>query len=63
MGTYNERPQVHPAITEQEPYITGNPKPTCCAADGDRGTSVGIDFEDRIRRYRKHRSVYTGWYC
>jgi hypothetical protein len=46
--TYNERPQVHPAITKQEPDITGNPKTTCCAADSNRGTSGGIDFEDGI---------------
>jgi hypothetical protein len=48
MGTHNERPQVHPAITKQEPDITGNPKTTCSAADGNCGTSVGIDFEDGI---------------
>jgi len=48
MGAYNERPQVHPTITEEEPDVTGNPKPTCSATDGNRGTSVGIDFEDGI---------------
>ena len=46
MGTYNERPQVHPAISEKEPDIAGNAKSTCGAANGDRGTSVGVDFED-----------------
>ena len=48
MVTHNECPQVHPAITEKEPDGTGNPKPTCGATDGNRGTSVGIDFEDGI---------------
>jgi len=62
MGAYNERPQVHPAITMQEPDVTSNPKTTCCA-DSNRGASVGIDFENGIQRYRKHRSVDTAWYC
>ena len=48
MGTHNERPQVHPTITEKEPDITGNPKPTCSAADGNCGTSVGVNSEDGI---------------
>jgi len=48
MGTHNECSQVYPAITKQEPDIRGNPKPTCGAADGNRGTSVGINFEDGI---------------
>jgi len=59
MGTHNKCPQVHPAITKQEPDIRGNPKPTCGAADGNRGTSVGIDFEYGIGRYRKHSSIDT----
>ena len=60
MGAYNKRPQVYPAIAKQEPDITSNPKTTWYAADSNRGTSVGIDFEDGIWRYRKHRSIYTG---
>jgi len=46
MGTHNERPQVHPAITEQEPDVTGNPETTGGAANGDCGTSIGVDLED-----------------
>jgi len=62
MGTHNELLQPNPAITEKEPEVTGNPQPTCDAADGNRGTSIGVDFEDGIWSYGKHRSVDTG-YC
>jgi hypothetical protein len=48
MGTHNERLQVHPTISEKEPDVTSNPKLTCGAADSNRSTSVGIDFEDGI---------------
>jgi hypothetical protein len=48
MGTHNERPQVHPAIAEQEPDVTCNPKPTGGAANSDCGASIGVDFEDGI---------------
>lgn len=62
-GTHNERPQVHPTITEQEPDVTGDPKSTCGAADGNRGISIGVDVEDGTRSYRKHRRVDTKCYC
>ena len=48
MRTHNERPQVHPAIAEQEPDVTDNPKTTGGAANGNCGASIGVDFEDGI---------------
>jgi len=57
--TYNECSQVHPAIAEQKPDVTCDSKATCSATDGHRGTRVGVDLEDGICSYRKHRCVYT----
>ena len=48
-GTHNESLQVNPIITEEEPYITGDSKTTCCAAGSNGGVSMGVDLEDRIR--------------
>ena len=39
-GAHNESVQLHPLIADQKPYITGDPKPTCSAAEGNSGVSV-----------------------
>ena len=55
---WDGRPMEHDKNINRlkEPDVTGNPKATGGAADGNRGTSVG---EDGICSYRKHRCVYT----
>jgi len=62
-GTHNEGLQVHPIIADQEPHVTDDPKTTCSAASGNNFVSVGVDFEDGVRGYRKHRNVHTGCHC
>jgi len=57
--TYPESLRVHPNITEQEPYVTCNPKATCRAASVNRGVRVGVDLEDGICSYCKYRCVHT----
>ena len=44
--TYNKCLQVHPDIAEQKPDITCDSKSTCSAADGHRGTSIGVGRVD-----------------
>ena len=56
-GTHNESLQVNPIITEEEPYITSNPKTTYDTAGSNGGVCMGIDLEDRIRGDCKHGSV------
>ena len=56
--THNEGLQIYPIITEQEPYITGNPKATCSAASGNCGMRVGADLEDGIGSYCQYRCVH-----
>lgn len=46
--THHECPQIHPTITEHEPYIIGNPKATCGAASSNRGVRIGVGHEDGI---------------
>ena len=57
--THNESLQIHPIITDQKPYITGNPKATRSAASGDCGMRVGVDLENRICSYCQYRCVHT----
>jgi hypothetical protein len=56
-GTHNESLQVNPIITQEEPYITGNPETTCSAAGSNGGVSMGVDLEDGIRGDCKHGCV------
>ena len=57
--THNESLQVHPIITEQEPYVTGNPEATCGAASGNGTVCIGVNLEDGTWSYCQYRSVHT----
>ena len=50
---HDECLQLHPAITDQKPHNTCDSKATQGAADGDCGTSIGINLEDGICSYCK----------
>jgi len=56
-GTHHESLQVNPIITEEEPYITSNPKTTCDTAGSNGDVSMGVDIEDRIRGDCNHGSI------
>jgi len=56
-GTHNECLQVHPIITDQEPYVTGKAETACGAAGSHRDVSMGVDLEDGVRGDCKHRCV------
>jgi len=62
-STHDESLQVNPIITEEEPYITRNPKATCSAAGSNGVVSMGVDLEDRIRSDRKHGCVRPKRHC
>jgi hypothetical protein len=62
-GTHHESLQVHPIITDQEPYITGNPKATCGTASGNSAVRVGVDLEDGIRSYGQYRCIDASRCC
>ena len=53
----------YPSLTEQEPYVTGNPKDTRGTASGNRGIRPGVDLEDGIGSYCKYHCVHTSRCC
>ena len=62
-GTHDECLQVHPIITDQEPYITGKAETACGAAGSHRGVSMGVYLEDGVRGDCKHRCVRSKSHC
>jgi hypothetical protein len=62
-GTHNECLQVHPIVTEQEPYVTNNSKTACGTAGSNRGVSMRGDLEDGVWGNSEHRCVRPKCRC